>query len=91
MLYIIENIVMTFSECIAYESHVFVADTSQELTMRTPEIGGPYFDAAMLSNVTGLAGETIQLACKVKDLGNKTVCLRYISFMFFEIYLFVSI
>ncbi|XP_020300275.1 zwei Ig domain protein zig-8-like isoform X2 [Pseudomyrmex gracilis] len=60
-------------ECIAYESHVFVADTSQELTMRTPEIGGPYFDPTMMSNITGLAGETIQLACKVENLGNKTI------------------
>ncbi|CAL7945484.1 unnamed protein product [Xylocopa violacea] len=34
---------------------------------------GPYFDATVPSNVTGLVGKTIQLVCKVKNLGNRTV------------------
>jgi len=38
----------------------------------SPEIG-PYFDVTLSSNVTGLAGETVQLTCRVKNLGNRTV------------------
>lgn len=33
----------------------------------------PSFDTAMSSNVTGLAGEIVQLTCRVNNLGNKTV------------------
>ncbi|EZA56654.1 Neurotrimin [Ooceraea biroi] len=47
-----------------------MADNFLEHT--SPEIG-PYFDTMVLSNVTGLAGETVQLACRVKNLGNRTV------------------
>ncbi|XP_015187302.1 PREDICTED: neuronal growth regulator 1-like isoform X1 [Polistes dominula] len=34
---------------------------------------GPYFDTSVPSNITGLVGKTIQLVCKVKNLGNRTV------------------
>ncbi|KAI4488516.1 hypothetical protein M0802_011556 [Mischocyttarus mexicanus] len=34
---------------------------------------GPYFDTSVPSNMTGLVGKTIQLVCKVKNLGNRTV------------------
>ncbi|KAL0128934.1 hypothetical protein PUN28_003954 [Cardiocondyla obscurior] len=47
-----------------------MADTFQERT--TPEID-PYFDTTVPSNITGLAGETVQLACRVKNLGNRTI------------------
>ncbi|XP_034196365.1 zwei Ig domain protein zig-8-like [Osmia lignaria lignaria] len=32
-----------------------------------------YFDTTIPSNVTGLVGDTVELMCKVKNLGNKTV------------------
>ncbi|XP_011335035.1 zwei Ig domain protein zig-8 isoform X1 [Ooceraea biroi] len=54
----------------AYDSYNYMADNFLEHT--SPEIG-PYFDTMVLSNVTGLAGETVQLACRVKNLGNRTV------------------
>jgi len=54
-----------------------MADTFQERT--TAEID-PYFDTTMPSNVTGLAGETVQLACRVKNIGNRTVSLKYLFF-----------
>lgn len=60
---------IVFPESIAYESRVFMANTFQEHI--TPEI--PYFDTTVPSNITGLAGETVQLACRVKNLGNRTV------------------
>ncbi|KYQ49826.1 hypothetical protein ALC60_11001 [Trachymyrmex zeteki] len=47
-----------------------MADTFQERT--TSEID-PYFDTTLPSNITGLAGETVQLACRVKNIGNRTV------------------
>jgi hypothetical protein len=34
---------------------------------------GPHFDTTMSSNFTGLVGKTVQLVCKVKNLGNRTV------------------
>ncbi|XP_011166825.1 zwei Ig domain protein zig-8 isoform X2 [Solenopsis invicta] len=58
-------------ESTAYDSHVFMAETFQERTA-TPEID-PYFDTTVPSNITGLAGETVQLVCRVKNLGNRTV------------------
>ncbi|KAG5335611.1 LACH protein, partial [Acromyrmex heyeri] len=48
----------------------FLADTFQERT--TAEID-PYFDTTMPSNITGLAGETVKLTCRVKNIGNRTV------------------
>lgn len=71
---LIERIGTVFSESTAYESRVFMADIFQEHT--TPEID-PHFDTTVPSNITGLAGETVQLACKVKNLGNRTVSLFF--------------
>ncbi|KAL1506608.1 hypothetical protein ABEB36_005937 [Hypothenemus hampei] len=34
---------------------------------------GPYFDASIESNVTGLVGNTVLLHCRVKNLSNRTV------------------
>ncbi|XP_076179392.1 zwei Ig domain protein zig-8-like isoform X2 [Ptiloglossa arizonensis] len=34
---------------------------------------GPYFDATVPTNVTGLVGKPIELVCGVKNLGNRTV------------------
>ncbi|XP_070531481.1 zwei Ig domain protein zig-8-like isoform X3 [Cardiocondyla obscurior] len=71
MIYILFFMLLhVFTESIAYESRVFMADTFQERT--TPEID-PYFDTTVPSNITGLAGETVQLACRVKNLGNRTI------------------
>lgn len=39
---------------------------------------GPYFDLAASKNVTALLGKTAYLNCRVKNLGNKTVCI-YLS------------
>lgn len=64
---------IVFSEGIAYESRVSMVDPFQERIM--PEIG-PYFDTTMISNITGLAGDTVQLGCRVKNLGNRTVSLK---------------
>ncbi|XP_025267757.1 zwei Ig domain protein zig-8 isoform X6 [Camponotus floridanus] len=61
---------MLLHEGIAYESRVSMVDTFQERIM--PEID-PYFDTTMISNITGLAGDTVQLGCRVKNLGNRTV------------------
>ncbi|XP_018359641.1 PREDICTED: kin of IRRE-like protein 3 isoform X1 [Trachymyrmex cornetzi] len=69
-VFILFMLLHVFPESIAYESHVFMADTFQERT--TSEID-PYFDITMPSNITGLAGETVQLACRVKNIGNRTV------------------
>ncbi|XP_029669721.1 zwei Ig domain protein zig-8-like isoform X2 [Formica exsecta] len=55
---------------IAYESHVSMVNTFQERI--TPEIG-PYFDTTMSSSITGLAGDTVELGCRVKNLGNRTI------------------
>ncbi|KAK0076798.1 hypothetical protein PV325_004836 [Microctonus aethiopoides] len=33
---------------------------------------GPHFDTSMPSNFTGLVGNTVDLVCKVKNLGNRT-------------------
>lgn len=36
-------------------------------------IVGPYFDYTVFKNITVLVGETAQLRCRVKNIGNKTV------------------
>lgn len=41
----------------------------------------PYFDATIPSNVTGRVGKTIQLVCRVKNLGNRTVSTVLIDFL----------
>ncbi|XP_033333310.1 zwei Ig domain protein zig-8 [Megalopta genalis] len=51
-------------------NRLFEADTSET---RQPSDSEPYFDTTISSNVTGLVGETVQLVCKVKNLGNRTV------------------
>ncbi|XP_053995348.1 zwei Ig domain protein zig-8-like isoform X1 [Hylaeus anthracinus] len=53
-----------------HSSRLFEADTFQGV--QTPE-KGPHFDTTISSNVTGLVGKTIQLVCRVKNLGNRTV------------------
>lgn len=68
-----KKIKMIFPEGIAYESRVSMVDTFQERI--TSEIG-PYFDTTMTSSITGLAGDTVQLGCRVKNLGNRTVSVE---------------
>lgn len=51
-------------------NRLFEVDSSQT---RQPSDGEPYFDTTISPNVTGLVGETVQLLCKVKNLGNRTV------------------
>lgn len=53
-----------------HSTRLFEAGGLQE--WQTPE-KGPYFDTTVPSNVTGLVGKTIQLVCKVKNLGNRTI------------------
>ncbi|XP_043799846.1 zwei Ig domain protein zig-8-like [Apis laboriosa] len=48
------------------------ADSDHLQEYATPD-PNPYFDITRASNVTGLVGKTIQLVCKVKNLGNRTV------------------
>ncbi|KAG6796613.1 zwei Ig domain protein zig-8 [Apis mellifera caucasica] len=48
------------------------ADNDRIQEYATPD-PNPYFDTTRASNVTGLVGKTIQLVCKVKNLGNRTV------------------
>jgi len=66
-----KKLLSIFSGCIAHGSYVYMAD-NYHISHTSPEIG-PYFDVTLSSNVTGLAGETVQLACRVKNLGNRTV------------------
>lgn len=37
----------------------------------------PHFDNSMPTNVTALVGKSAYLSCKVKNLGNKTVSIRF--------------
>lgn len=36
---------------------------------------GPFFDVSASKNVTALVGKTANLNCRIKNLGNKTVCV----------------
>lgn len=38
---------------------------------------GPYFDLTASKNVTALVGNTAYLNCRVRNLGNKTVTIRF--------------
>ncbi|KAH8420406.1 hypothetical protein KR009_009906, partial [Drosophila setifemur] len=49
----------------------FFTDFLQDLP--TPGTGGPTFDTAVGTNITGLVGKTVKLTCRVKNLGNRTV------------------
>lgn len=39
---------------------------------------GPYFDTSATKNVTSLVGRTGSLNCRIRNLGNKTVCYKNI-------------
>lgn len=39
----------------------------------------PTFDVAQATNVTALIGKTAYLTCRVRHLGNKTVCSIYVG------------
>ncbi|XP_014473810.1 PREDICTED: lachesin-like [Dinoponera quadriceps] len=54
---------------IAHVSSHYKADFQEHATLETD----PYFDTAASSDVTGLVGKTVELMCKVKNLGNRTV------------------
>lgn len=46
-----------------------------EFLQEVPTPGtGPSFDTSVPNNITGLVGKTAYLNCRVKNLGNKTVC-----------------
>lgn len=51
-------------------SHLYKADVYQEHANLEAD---PYFDTMVPSDVTGLVGKTVELVCKVKNLGNRTV------------------
>lgn len=40
---------------------------------------GPFFDVSASKNVTALVGKTANLNCRIKNLGNKTVSVRFIT------------
>ncbi|CAK9804395.1 Zwei Ig domain protein zig-8 [Anthophora quadrimaculata] len=61
---------MLLHEETVHSTHLFEASASQEWPTLD---AGPYFDTTVPSNVTGLVGKNIQLVCKVKNLGNRTV------------------
>ena len=46
--------------------------------INVPANNGPYFDVRRSKNVTALKGVTTNLVCRVRKLGNHTVC--YIQF-----------
>lgn len=60
------------SGCCYGSSRRFLTDFLQEFP--TPGTG-PYFDSTIPSNITGLVGKNVHLVCKVKNLGNRTVCI----------------
>ncbi len=53
------------------------SDLSQMYASATPNptgsLSGPWFELEFSGNVTGVAGKTTHLACRVKNLGNQTV------------------
>ncbi|EFN83452.1 hypothetical protein EAI_07832, partial [Harpegnathos saltator] len=53
-------------------SRHYRADVFQEHATPWKE-SEPYFDTSVSANVTGLVGKTVELLCKVKNLGNRTV------------------
>ncbi|XP_003491137.1 zwei Ig domain protein zig-8-like [Bombus vosnesenskii] len=54
-----------------HSTRLIETDTFQEWL--TQQDSNPYFDTSVPSNMTGLVGKTIQLVCRVKNLGNRTV------------------
>lgn len=55
-------------------------DTSTSLPlfnsiMNPPKWSEPYFDISVQNNVTALVGKSAYLSCRVRNLGNKTVCI----------------
>ncbi|KAL6435726.1 hypothetical protein ACFW04_005548 [Cataglyphis niger] len=68
--YIFEILLLAQKSIAFHEPRVSMVNAFQEHI--TPEIG-PYFDTTMPSSITGLAGDTVQLECRVKNLGNRTV------------------
>lgn len=56
------------------------ADNDRIQEYATPD-PNPYFDTTRASNVTGLVGKTIQLVCKVKNLGNRTVSNSFVYYI----------
>lgn len=55
----------------------FFTDFLQDLP--TPGTGGPTFDTSITSNITGLVGKTVKLTCRVKNLGNRTVSMKFLG------------
>lgn len=67
------TILFTFllSEEAVHSTRLIETGTFQEWLTR--QDSNPYFDTSVPSNMTGLVGKTIQLVCRVKNLGNRTV------------------
>lgn len=51
-------------------------ETDESNLLKTPLDRGPYFDLTASKNITALVGKTAYLNCRVKNLGNKTVCIK---------------
>lgn len=70
------------------DSYNTFTDTSTILpsfkSIRNLKWSEPHFDVSVPNNVTALVGKSAYLSCKVRNLGNKTVSIASICFMFGE-------
>lgn len=69
--------IFSFSDEAVRSTRLIEADNDRLQEYATPD-PNPYFDTTRVSNVTGLVGKTIQLVCKVKNLGNRTVSNSFV-------------
>lgn len=57
-----------------YDENLFSENNDNGDAMQSALNRGPYFDVSVSKNVTALVGSTAYLNCRVRNLGNKTVC-----------------
>lgn len=67
-----DQCLLSISEGTVHSTRLVETDAFQEWTTLD---SSHYFDTTIPSNVTGLVGDTVELMCKVKNLGNKTVSI----------------
>lgn len=60
-----------------YDENLFSENDNGGDTMQSALNRGPYFDTSVSRNVTALVGSTAYLNCRVRNLGNKTVCIFF--------------
>jgi len=59
-----------------------VPDETISPLIEATSIRGPYFDKVASKNVTALVGHTAYLNCRVRNLGNRTVSLIILFYLF---------